>query len=83
MAQGACDPDNLTIALTGMANSFGAAAGRGNDRANQLAGDSSAMWSIAMTSPTVMAGFGIRTATESGSGRTRAETNAPAGTAAQ
>lgn len=82
MPAGACDQDNLTVSLTAMANQFGAAAGRANDRANQLAGDAAAMWSVAMTSPTVMAGMGMRTATESGSGRTRAETNGPAATTA-
>ncbi len=73
---------NLQIALTGMANEFGAAAGRRTTRSDQLSGDSQAMWTIAMTTPTTMAALGYRTALESGAGRTRAETNRPAATSA-
>ncbi len=77
-----CDQANLTVALTGMANEFGASAARRSAAADQLAADSQRMWSIAMTSPTVAAAMGVRIATESGSGRTRAETNNPNNTAA-
>ncbi len=49
-------------------------------RAAQTAHDASAMWSIAMTTPTVNAGLGYKTASEAGSGRTRIEANTPAGT---
>lgn len=80
MANDIVEQGNLTVALTGMANEFGASAARRTQRADQLAGDASAMWSIAMTTPTVMAGIGYRTANESGSGRTRAETNNPSET---
>lgn len=76
------DPSNMTIALTAMANEFGAAAGRRTASADQLASDSQRMWAIAMTSPTVMAAHGMRVANESGAGRTRAETNNPNNTAA-
>jgi len=83
MADQIAEQGNLTVALTAMANEFGAAAARRTQRADQTGADASAMWSIAMTTPTVMAGLGYRTATESGAGRTRAETNAPDNTAAQ
>jgi hypothetical protein len=83
MAEQLSEPGNLGVAMTAMANGFGAAATRRNDAADQLASDSQRMWSIAMTSPTVMAAHGMRVATEAGSGRTRAETNAPDNTAAQ
>ncbi len=84
---------NAQVAFTAMANAlanssglanqgFSASADRRTSRADQLSGDSQAMWSVALTSPTIMAGMGIRTATESGSGRTRAETNLPAATSA-
>jgi len=73
---------NLIGAMSGMAQEFSAAAGRRASRADQLSGDSQAMWSIAMTTPTVMAAKGMQIAQESGSGRTRAETNLPAATSA-
>jgi len=84
---------NAQVAFTSMANAlanagglanqaFAASADRRTSRADQLSGDSQAMWAVALTSPTVMAGLGIRTAVESGSGRTRAETNLPAATSA-
>ena len=68
--------------IGGLAGAFTAGASRRTDRADQLSGDSQAMWSIAMTSPTIMAAAGIKTMSEAGSGRTRAETNNPAGTGA-
>lgn len=84
---------NLSVAFTAMANgmgnasalssqAFAASAHRRTDAADQLASDSQRMWSIAMTMPTVNAGLGYRTATEAGSGRTRAETNLPAASSA-
>ena len=69
----------MQVALSGMAGSFANAATRSNNAANQLASDSQRMWSIAMTSPTVMAAHGMRVASEAGSGRTRVEANTPAG----
>ena len=76
------DPGNLQVAMTVLAQGAAASASRRVDRADQISGDSQAMWSIAMTTPTVNAGLGFRTATESGSGRTRSETNNPGNTAA-
>ena len=68
----AVDPGNLEIAQTAMANEFGASAARRANRADQTAADASAMWSIAMTTPTTNAALAYRTATESGSGAARA-----------
>ena len=79
---------NAQVAFTAMANGlanagslgnqgFAASAQRRTDAADQLASDSQRMWSVAMTSPTVMAAHGMRVASEAGAGRTRAETNAP------
>lgn len=76
------DEGNLAVAMTAMANGFGAAATRRNDRADQTAADASAMWAISMQTPSQNAALALRTATESGSGRTRAETNLPAATSA-
>ena len=73
---------NLTVALTAMADEFGAAAARRSTAADQLASDSQRMWSIAMTTPTVLAAKGMQIASEAGSGRTRAETNRPTATGA-
>lgn len=70
--------NNMQVALTAMANEFGASASRRTQRADQLAGDSDRMWSIAMTTPTQNNALALRTATESGSGRTRIEANGPA-----
>lgn len=78
----AVDEGNLAIAMTAMANEFGAGAARRSNGADQLASDSQRMWSIAMTTPTQNAALALRTATESGSGRTRAETNRPGETSA-
>lgn len=73
------EPGNMSVAMTALANEFGAAAGRRSSAADQLAADSQRMWSIAMTSPTVMAAHGMRIANESGAGRSRVEANTPAG----
>lgn len=74
--------NNMQVALTSLANEFGASAARRATRADQLAGDADRMWTIAMTSPTTMAALGMQIAMESGSGRTRAETNLPGPTSA-
>ncbi len=71
---------NLTVAHTLMANGAAAAADRRTAAADQLASDSERMWSIAMTTPTVMAAKGMQIAEESGSGRTRVEANTPPST---
>jgi len=65
MAEQIAEVGNLQVAMTAMANEFGASAARRGNRADQLAGDSAAMWSIAMTTPTVMAGMGFRVAQQS------------------
>tara|TARA_R100001244_G_scaffold107537_1_gene79685 strand:- start:116 stop:439 length:324 start_codon:yes stop_codon:yes gene_type:complete len=65
---------SMSILLQGNA----AASVRRTDRADQISADSSAMWSIAMTSPTVMAAHGMKVASEMGSGRSRVEANSPA-----
>lgn len=77
MAESIVDPGILSAALAGMASEFTASAARRTQRADQTAADASAMWSIAMTTPTQNAALALRTATESGSGRTRSETNEP------
>lgn len=82
VAEPIAEPANVQVALTGMANEFGAAAARRVNGADQLSSDSQRMWAIAMTTPTVMAAHGMRIASEAGSGRTRAETNLPAATSA-
>ena len=66
----------MSILLQGHA----AGAIRRSDRSDQISADSSAMWSIAMTSPTVMAAHGMKVASEMGSGRSRVEANSPAST---
>ena len=82
MAESMADPTVQQTIITGMSGEFAGAATMRTRRMDQLAEDASSMWSIAMTTPTVLAAKGIRTMDESGSGRTRAETNAPFATAA-
>lgn len=80
--ENSCDSGNQCVALTGMANGmsnvnqmlgmgFAASADRRTSRADQISGDTQAMWSIAMTTPTQNAAMAYRTATESGSGAAR------------
>jgi hypothetical protein len=76
------DPGNLGAAMTVLANGIARGANRQADAADQLSNDSQRMWTIAMTTPTQLSALGYRTAIESGSGRTRAETNYPAETSA-
>lgn len=77
-----CEPGNQCIAMTAMGNGrsqasemmaqeFASSAARRTQRADQLSGDSQAMWSIAMTTPTVNSALGFQTAAESGSGAAR------------
>ena len=82
MAEQIAEPANVMVALTALADEAGAAAAARIRASDQLSQDSQRMWSIAMTSPTVMAAHGMRIAAEMGSGRTRAETNLPAATSA-
>tara|TARA_R100000306_G_scaffold57346_1_gene55472 strand:- start:1091 stop:1393 length:303 start_codon:yes stop_codon:yes gene_type:complete len=77
MADQIAESGNLTVALTGMANEFGASAARRTQRADQIAADASSMWAVALTSPTVMASMGMRVAQESGTGRSRELINSP------
>jgi hypothetical protein len=56
------ESSNLQLALTAMGNEFGAAAAARVRGADQLAGDSQRMWSVHMTTPTVLAGLGFRVA---------------------
>ncbi len=92
-AEAIAEAGNLSVAHTVMANGlanagalanqgFAASADRRTSRADQLSGDSQAMWSVALTSPTVSSSLGFRTATESGAGRTRLEANRPPETGA-
>lgn len=60
------EPSNLSVAMTAMGNEFAAAAARRTIRADQLAGDSSAMWAQYLTTPNAMAGIGFRTLQQSG-----------------
>lgn len=76
------DAGVLSSIMSTMAGEFGAAGARRTGRFDQLAGDSASMWAAQLTSPTISSGLGYRTAIESGSGRTRAETNAPNSTGA-
>jgi hypothetical protein len=80
MAEQIAEQGNIVTAMTMMANEAAAGSGRRTAAADQLASDSQRMWSIAMTSPTVMAAHGMRVANESGAGRTRVEANTPPGT---
>lgn len=82
MADSLADSVVQSTVITALSAHAGAAAASRTHRFDQLAADSAAMWGIAMTTPTVMAAQGIRAVNESGSGRTRAETNNPGNTAA-
>lgn len=57
-----CEPGNLTVAMTAMANEFGGGAARRAGRFDQLAADAASMWAVALTSPTVLAGMGYQAA---------------------
>lgn len=73
---------NLQLAASIMGQGAAAAASRRIDRSDQLSGDSQASWTIAMQTPTNLMAKALQTMGESGSGRTRAETNLPGNTAA-
>ena len=77
MADQITEVGNLTVAVTLMANGAAGASDRRTVAADQLAADSQRMWSIAMTSPTIMAAHAMQIAGEAGSGRTRVEANTP------
>lgn len=59
------DPSIQSAALSGMTAEVAAASTRRTIRADQLAGDANAMWAVALTTPTVMAGMGFRVAQQS------------------
>lgn len=68
--------------ISGLSGEFAGAAAARVRRMDQIAADTASMWAVAMTTPTVLAGMGFRMASESGSSRTRSETNNPSNTAA-
>lgn len=82
MAESLVDPSIMSHALSSMVQGFTADSDRRQNRFTQLSADSAAMWAVALTSPTLNAALGARAATESGAGRTRAETNEPYATGA-
>lgn len=53
-------------AITGLSAEVAAGSARRMARADQLQGDADRMWTVAMTTPTVMAGMGFRVAQQSG-----------------
>ena len=53
---------NLQLALTALGNEFGAASAARVRRFDQLAADSSSMWAVHLTTPTVFAGMGYQAA---------------------
>ena len=71
MADDHVDVGNLNVAMTAMAQEFGASASRRTQRADQTAADASAMWAISMQTPSQNAALALQTAKESGSGQTR------------
>jgi len=52
--------------MSGMASDAAASASRRTARFDQLSADSASMWSVALTTPTVLAGMGFRVAQQSG-----------------
>lgn len=82
MADSSVDPGILNAALSSLAGEVVAGSASRMRRMDQLAADSASMWAVALTSPTVSSALGFRTAAESGSSRTRAETNEPGNTSA-
>ena len=60
------DDTNAQVILTGMAAGQASASESLRRRFDQLSADASAMWSVAMTTPTVFAGMGFRVAQQSG-----------------
>ena len=71
---------SMELIATISAQQFASDTQRRTQRADQCGADASAMWAIALTSPTVSAALGFRAAQESGSGRSRVEANSPAAT---
>lgn len=73
---------NLQLASSILGQSAAAAGGRRIDGADQLSRDSQSMWVNAFANPTNLMAKALQGMYESGSGRTRAETNNPNNTAA-
>ena len=65
MAESVVDHSVHVAAITGLSAETAAASGRRISRADQLQGDADRMWSVHMTTPTVMAGMGFRVAQQS------------------
>jgi hypothetical protein len=68
---------NLQIAASALGQGAAGAAARRIDRADQISGDAQSSWTIAMQAPTNLTANALRTLNESGSGRTRVESNPP------
>ncbi len=66
MAESLVDPAIQSGALSNLAAEQAAAGARRVNRADQLAADSAAMWTVHLTTPTIMAGMGFRVAQQSG-----------------
>jgi hypothetical protein len=62
----AAEENNMQVVLSGMASESAAAQARRTSRMDHLSADSASMWTVAMTSPTVMAAMGFRVAQQSG-----------------
>lgn len=60
------DENVMSAVLNGQAKDAAAGESRRISRMDQLAADASAMWTVAMTSPTIMAAMGFRVAQQSG-----------------
>lgn len=73
---------NLQIAAGVLGQGAAAAGARRIDGADQLSRDAQSMWVNAFANPTNLMAKALQGMYESGSGRTRAETNSPANTAA-
>lgn len=77
-----CELANLQVAASVLVQGSAAAGARRIDRSDQISGDSQSSWTIAMQAPTNLTANALRVMNESGSGRTRAETNWPQSTSA-
>lgn len=73
---------NLQIAASTLGQSAAAAGGRRIDGADFLGENMRAMWGNAFANPTSIMAKALQTLSETGSGRTRAETNLPGNTSA-
>lgn len=55
----------MQVVLSGMASESAAQQARRTSRMDQLAADSASMWSVHLTSPTILAAMGFRVAQQS------------------